>query len=118
LFQLRCGTSAPGTQQPQEQPSTPPPTTTTAGPMEESTLEALGESLAGNNEWVFNGILVQVRELIDPCSEDTEVDIASTIGLTQVGSRVSFAKTGVSNFRIWLSNLIFEFDFRNKVSNF
>jgi hypothetical protein len=67
--------------------------------MEESTLEALGESLAGNNDWVVsNGILVQVNELIDPCSEATEVDIASTIGLLQVGSHISFGKTGVSGF--------------------
>jgi hypothetical protein len=59
--------------------------------MEESTLDALGASLAGNNEWVSNaGILVQVHELIDP----TEVDIASTIGFGQVGSCISFAKTG------------------------
>jgi hypothetical protein len=62
--------------------------------MEESTLDALGASLAGNNECVSNGILVQVHELIDPCSEATEVDIASTIGFGQVGSCISFAKTG------------------------
>ncbi len=87
--------------------------------MEESTLEALGESLAGNNEWVVsNDILVQVNELIDPCSEATEVDIASTIGLLQLGSRISFDKTGVSNFWILFSNPIFEFDVRNKISNF
>jgi hypothetical protein len=62
--------------------------------MEESTLDALGASLAGNNEGVSNGILVQVHELIDPCSEATEVDIASTIGFGQVGSRISIAKIG------------------------
>jgi hypothetical protein len=83
-------------QQAQEQPSS---TTTTVDPMEESTIMgALGASLAGNKEWVSNGILVQVHELIDPCSEATEVDIASTIGLLQLGSRISFDKTGVSNF--------------------
>jgi hypothetical protein len=63
--------------------------------MEESTLDALGASLADNNEWVSNGILVQVHELIDPCSEATEVDIASTIGFGQVGGLISFAKTGL-----------------------
>jgi hypothetical protein len=84
--------------------------------MDESTLEALGESLAGNNEWVSTGILVQVHEFIDPCSEATEIDIASTMGLLEAkGGRFSFDKTGVSNIRILFSNLIFEFDFRNKV---
>ena len=53
--------------------------------MEDSTLEALGESLASNNEWVSSGtILVQVHETIDPISEATEVDLASKIRISSV----------------------------------
>ena len=51
--------------------------------MEDSTLEALGKSLASNNEWVSSGtILVQVHETIDPISEATEVDLASKIRIS------------------------------------
>jgi hypothetical protein len=68
--------------------------------MEESTLQALGKSLAGNNEWVSSGIMVQVHESIDPSSEATEVDIASTIGFAQGRSRLQFdISSSVSNFR-------------------
>ena len=66
--------------------------------MEDSTLEALGKSLASNNEWVSSGtILVQVHETIDPISEATEVDLASKI-------------------RISSSN--FEFEFRIRIQHF
>ena len=67
--------------------------------MEESTFEALGESLAGKNEWVSSGILVQVHESLDVISEATEVDLASTIGFDQVGGRgcYPFDPTCVSN---------------------
>ena len=101
MFQSPYGTSE--TQQAQEKPSTTATTTSLA---------------AGNNEWVSNGILVEVHELIDPCSEAIEVDMASTIGFAQVGSRISFNKTGESNFRILFSNFVFEFYFQIKVSNF
>ena len=52
--------------------------------MEDSTLEALGKSLASNNEWVSSGtILVQVHETIDPISEATaEVDLANKIRIS------------------------------------
>jgi hypothetical protein len=53
--------------------------------MEESILEALGESLASYNEWVSSGILVQVHESIDPISEAIEVDLASTLGFSIAG---------------------------------
>jgi hypothetical protein len=83
--------------------------------MEESTLEALGESVTGNNEWVSTGILVQVHESIDTSSEATEVDIASTIGFTRRGNYcLPFDKAGVSNFRIRIRFSNFYF----KVSNF
>jgi hypothetical protein len=49
--------------------------------MDECTFKALGASLAGTNEWVSSGVLVQVHESIDPSSEAIEVDIASTLGL-------------------------------------
>jgi hypothetical protein len=86
-------------------------TTRTADPMEESTLDALGESLAGNNEWISRGIQVQAHESIDPNSEATEVDLASTIGFPR--ERSSSATTngvivGVSLF----SNFVFAFCFR------
>jgi hypothetical protein len=76
--------------------------------MDESTLEALGQSLAGDNEWVSSGILVQAHESIDPGSEAIEVDIASTLGFAQAQNRSS-----VSNFRIWSSNISFEHVFFN-----
>lgn len=50
--------------------------------MDESALEALGKSPAGNNEWVSSGVMVQAHESIDNRSEATEIDIASTIGFT------------------------------------
>ena len=88
--------------------------------MEESALEALGKSLAGNNEWVSTGILVEVHDSIDSSSEATEVDIASTMGFAQAGGRIAFDETGVSNFRLIIescvrtifSNLVFELYFR------
>jgi hypothetical protein len=92
--------------------------------MEESTLDALGESLAGNNEWISRGIQVQAHESIDPNSEATEVDLASTIGFPRERSGSTTTTTtgvivGVSIFRIILfSNLVFEFDILNRVSNF
>ena len=58
--------------------------------MEESssTLEALGESLASNNEWVSSGIQVQVHESIDSISQaTTEVDVASTLGFSIAGGQ-------------------------------
>jgi hypothetical protein len=58
--------------------------------MEESTIKALGESLAANNEWVSSGILVLVHESIDPSSEATEVYIASTIGLPRLNNGLAF----------------------------
>jgi hypothetical protein len=92
--------------------------------MEESiTLDALGESLAGNNEWISRGIQVQAHESIDPNSEATEVDLASTIGFPRERSGSATTTTtgvivGVSIFRILFSNLVFEFDILNRVSNF
>jgi hypothetical protein len=85
--------------------------------MEESTLEALGKSLAGTNEWVSTGILVEVHDSIDSSSEATEVDIASTMGFAQVGGRIAFDETGVSNFRILCSNHIFESCVRTVILN-
>jgi hypothetical protein len=77
--------------------------------MDESTLESLGESLAGNNEWVSSGILVQVHESIDPISQATQVDLASTLGFAHVGRCCfPFDLTCVSylfsHFRIIFSN--------------
>ena len=65
--------------------------------MEESTLEALGESLASNNEWISSGIMVQAHESIDPSSVATEVDIASTIGWKGSGTTNGVIGSGTTN---------------------
>jgi hypothetical protein len=91
-------------------------------PMEESAFEALGTSLAAQNEWISSGILVQAHESIDPSSEASEVDIASTMGFPQVKRGTLFDLSNEASdfsnfvfgfaFRILSSNLSFEFEFR------
>jgi hypothetical protein len=73
--------------------------------MDESTFEALGESIASKNEWVSSGAMVHVHESIDPSSEVTEVDIAGTLGSSVTNGRALDLSYEVCNF----SNLFFEF---------
>ena len=85
--------------------------------MEESTFEALGESLAGNDEWTSTGMLVQVHELIDPCSEAAELDVASILGDQAHHSALDLSSEVIHMFRIYFACLFFEFTFRTYFSH-
>jgi hypothetical protein len=77
--------------------------------MEESAFEALGTSLASQNEWISGGILVQAHESIDRGSEASEVNIVRTMGFPQARRGTAF---DLSNEASDFSNLVFGFTFR------
>jgi hypothetical protein len=78
--------------------------------MEESAFEALGTSLASQNEWISSGILVQAHESIDPGSEASGVDVVSTMGFPQVRRGMAFDLSDLSKEASDFSNLVFASD--------